>query len=68
MDQKKKNVMTFKSYKRCHRDFPGGPVVKALHFIAGSIGLIISWGIKIPHSMWCSQKLINELNLKRSHG
>ena len=36
------------------RDFPGGPVVKTLHFQcrdAGDAGLIPGWGIK-SHAAW----------------
>ena len=33
------------------RDFPGNPVIKTLHFNAGSTGLILGQGTKIPHTM-----------------
>ena len=32
-------------------DFPGGSVVKTPPF------LIPGWGTKIPHAMWCGQKV-----------
>ena len=32
-------------------DYPGGPVVKNPHSNAGDMGLIPSWGTKIPHTM-----------------
>ena len=33
------------------RDFPGGPAVKNLPFIAGDEGSIPGWRTKIPHAM-----------------
>ena len=32
------------------RDFPGGPVVKTSPSSAGGVGLIPSWGVKIPQA------------------
>ena len=40
------------------KDFPGGPVVKTLHFNARGVGLIPSGGTKIPRAIGCSPKLI----------
>ena len=40
----------FQSYNL--RDFPGGPVVKTLHFNAGGMASIPGEGTKIPHAMW----------------
>ena len=37
-------------------DFLDGPVVKTLPSNAGDVSLILGWGAKIPHAMWCSQK------------
>ena len=34
-----------------HRDFPGGPVFKALPSNAGGVGLIPDQGAKIPHAL-----------------
>ena len=36
--------------KLCHRDFPGGPVVKNLSCNAGDTGPILGRGTKIPHA------------------
>ena len=33
------------------RDFPGGPVVKALPSNSGGAGSIPGWGAKIPHAL-----------------
>ena len=41
-------------------DFPGGPVVKTRTSTAGGMGSIPGLGIKIPHAVWCSQKLKNK--------
>ena len=32
-------------------EFPGGPVVKTLHFNVGGAGLIPGLGTKIPHAL-----------------
>ena len=32
------------------KDFPGGPVVKILHFHLRTVGSIPDWGAKIPHA------------------
>ena len=39
-------------------DFPGGPVVKTLHFHCRGQGSIPGWGTKIPHDTvaWPKQK------------
>ena len=37
-------------------DFPGGPVVKTLHFQGRSTGLIPGWGTKIPHAVQLQKK------------
>ena len=42
------------------RDFPGGPVVKTLHFHCrwgGGTSSNPGWGTKIPHGMQCGQNL-----------
>ena len=31
---------------------PWCPVVETLPFSAGSVGLILGWGAKIPHALW----------------
>ena len=31
---------------------PWCPVVETLPFSAGSVGLILGWGGKIPHALW----------------
>ena len=36
--------------------FPGSPVVRALYFTAGRMGLIPGWGTKIPHAAEHGQK------------
>ena len=56
-----RTVKLNRTVKRCDfnfvfRDFPGGPVVKTLPSNAGDVSLILGWGAKIPHAMWCSQK------------
>ena len=33
------------------RDFPGGPLVKILHFNARDVGSIPGQGTKIPHAL-----------------
>ena len=45
-------VTTIPRSKELGRDFPGGPVVKALPPSAGGVGLTPGWGIKIPHGLW----------------
>ena len=45
------------SQKGKYWDFPGSPVVKTLPSNAGGMGLIPGWGAKIPHAVWCGQKL-----------
>ena len=32
------------------REFSGGPVIKALPFKTGAVGLISGWAAKIPHA------------------
>ena len=44
-------------HTRCHRDFPGGPVVKTPPSNAGGTGSIPGPGTNIPHAMWYGQKL-----------
>ena len=39
-----------------NRDFPGGPVVKTLHFHCRGKGSIPGWGTKIPHATPHGQK------------
>ena len=39
-----------------NRDFPGGPLIKTLHFQCRDMGLIPGPGKKIPHTMCCVVK------------
>ena len=34
------------------QDYPGNPVVKTLPSNAGDVGLMPSWGAKLPHTSW----------------
>ena len=46
------------SYKKVYGwDLPSGPVVTNLHFITGGRGSITGRGTKIPHAVWCDQKI-----------
>ena len=39
------------------RDLPGSPGVKTPASTTGDAGSIPGWGTKIPHAVWCSQKI-----------
>ena len=41
-------------------DFPGGPVVKTLHFTEEGAGLIPGLRTKISHAVWHGQKIKNK--------
>ena len=41
---------------KCIRDFPGGPVVRTLHFHCQDLGLLPGWGTRIPHASKYDQK------------
>lgn len=46
------------------QDFPGGPMVRALRFHTGGMGLIPGLGTKIPHATWHDKKnFFNGINL-----
>ena len=48
---------TYLQFKRASlRNFPGNPVVKALHFQCRGAGLITGQRTKIPHARWHGQK------------
>ena len=41
-------------------DFPGGPVVERFSSSAGSAGLILGLGAKIPHALWPKNQNIKQ--------
>ena len=44
--------------KHKHRDVPGSPMVKTVHYqCMGDMGLNPAQGTKIPHATWHSQKI-----------
>ena len=45
--------------------FPGSPVVRALYFTAGGMGLIPGWGTKIPHAAEHGQKKKKKIEKKK---
>ena len=47
---KNKNKINF-------REFPGGPMVRALCFHCQGLGSIPVWGTKIPQAVWWGQKI-----------
>ena len=52
-------VSNFQSYNL--RDFPGGPVVKTLHFNAGGEASVPGEGTKTPHDLWPQKKKNHDL-------
>ena len=46
------------SIKNCHREFPGGPVVRTQCFHCCGLGSIPGRGTKIPQDVWHGQKII----------
>ena len=45
------------SLRRLMQEFPGGAVVRTLHFQCRGRGLIPGLGTKIPHATWHNQNL-----------
>ena len=50
------------AYIKVYRDFPGGPVVKILHFQCRSTSLIPGQGIKILNATWHGLKIKKQIN------
>ena len=57
-------LLLFRVQELSGRDFPGSPVIKTLSFYCGGLSLILGWGIKSSHALWCSQKKKKKVFLK----
>ena len=47
-------------------DFPGGAIVKTLHFYLRGMGSIPGKGTKIPHAAWHGQKVKKQINFQNN--